>query len=159
MKLTKDNISLLEKTLINKYALVYLDIRLEIMDHLANELEQLDGEFEEIFPNFIESKKEFINKTYISLNRQSSRTAAKLLLKNIFSIKFILCFILMTLCISYLVNRNGKGWFLENFDTLPIIITAPISLLVLFKMFSFKRKSFTISYFGITNSVFLTYLF
>ena len=79
MKLTKDNISLLEKTLINKYALVYLDIRLEIMDHLANELEQLDGEFEEIFPNFIESKKEFINKTYISLNRQSSRTAAKLL--------------------------------------------------------------------------------
>jgi hypothetical protein len=159
MKLTKDNISLLEKTLINKYALVYLDIRLEIMDHLANELEQLDGEFEEIFPNFIESKKEFINKTYISLNRQSSRTAAKLLLKNIFSIKFILCFILMTLCISYLVNRNGKVWFLENFDTLPIIITAPISLLVLFKMFSFKRKSFTISYFGITNSVFLTYLF
>ncbi len=159
MKLTKDNISLLEKTLINKYALVYLDIRLEIMDHLANELEQLDGEFEEIFPNFIESKKEFINKTHISLNRQSSRTAAKLLLKNIFSIKFILCFILMTLCISYLVNRNGKVWFLENFDTLPIIITAPISLLVLFKMFSFKRKSFTISYFGITNSVFLTYLF
>lgn len=159
MKLTKDNISLLEKTLINKYALVYLDIRLEIMDHLANELEQLDGEFEEIFPNFIESKKEFINKTYISLNRQSSRTAAKLLLKNIFSIKFILCFILMTLCISYLVNRNGKVWFLENFDTLPIIITAPISLLVLIKMFSFKRKSFTISYFGITNSVFLTYLF
>jgi hypothetical protein len=159
MKLTKDNISLLEKTLINKYALVYLDIRLEIMDHLANELEQLDGEFEEIFPNFIESKKEFINKTYISLNRQSSRTAAKLLLKYIFSIKFILCFILMTLCISYLVNRNGKVWFLENFDTLPIIITAPISLLVLIKMFSFKRKSFTISYFGITNSVFLTYLF
>lgn len=159
MKLTKDNISLLEKTLINKYALVYLDIRLEIMDHLANELEQLDGEFEEIFPNFIESKKEFINKTYISLNRQSSRTAAKLLLKNIFSIKFILCFILMMLCISYLVNLNGKVWFLENFDTLPIIITAPISLLVLFKMFSFKRKSFTISYFGITNSVFLTYLF
>jgi hypothetical protein len=159
MKLTKDNISLLEKTLINKYALVYLDIRLEIIDHLANELEQLEGDFEEIFPNFIESKKEFINKTYISLDRQSSRTAAKLLLKNIFSTKFILCFILMTLCISYLVNINGKVWFLENFDTLPIIITAPISLLVLFNMFSIKQKSFTISFFGITNSVFLTYLF
>lgn len=159
MKLTKDNILLLEKTLINKYALIYLDIRLEIMDHLATELEQIDGDFEKIFPNFIESKKEFINKTYISLDRQSSRTAAKLLLKNIFSTKFILCFILMTLCISYLVNRNGKVWFLENFDTLPIIITAPISLLVLFKMFSIKQKSFTISFFGITNSVFLTYLF
>jgi hypothetical protein len=89
MKLTKDNISLLEKTLINKYGVIYLDIRIEIMDHLAIELEQLDGEFEEIFPNFIESKKQFINKTNISLNQQSTRTGFKLLQKNIFSIKFI----------------------------------------------------------------------
>ena len=159
MKLTKDNISLLEKTLINKYGVVYLDLRLEIMDHLANEMEQLEGDFEEIFPNFIESKKEFIKKTYISLNRQSSRTGAKLLLKNIFSIKFILCFIVMMLCISYLVHIKGRVWFLENFDVLPIILPAPISLVILYKMFSIKRKSFTISFFGITNSFFMSYIF
>jgi len=159
MKLTKDNISLLEKTLIKKHGVIYLDLRLEIMDHLATELEQLEGDFEEIFPNFIESKKEFIKKTYISLNRQSSRTGAKLLLKNIFSIKFILCFIVMTLCISKLVDINGKVWFLENFDFLPIIIPAPISLIMLYKMFSYKRKSFAISLLGITNSVFMFYLF
>ena len=159
MKLTKDNISLLEKTLINKYGVIYLDIRLEIIDHLANELEQLEGDFEEIFPNFIESKKEFIKKTYISLNRQSSRTGAKLLLKNIFSIKFILCFIVMSLCISYLVNLKGKLWFLENFDVLPIILPIPITLVILLKMFSIKRKSFTGSLFGITNSVNLSYIF
>jgi len=159
MKLTKDNISLLEKTLIKKHGVIYLDLRLEIMDHLATELEQLEGDFEETFPNFIESKKEFIKKTYISLNRQSSRTGAKLLLKNIFSIKFILCFIVMTLCISKLVDINGKVWFLENFDFLPIIIPAPISLIMLYKMFSYKRKSFAISLLGITNSVFMFYLF
>ena len=159
MKLTKDNISLLEKTLINKHGVIYLDIRIEIMDHLANELEQLDGDFEEVFPNFIESKKEFIHKINISLNQQSSRTGIKLLLKNIFSIKFISCFIVMTLCISYLVNIKGKVWFLENFDTLPIIIPAPITLAMLYKMFSTKSKSFTISFFLNTNSVFLSYLF
>lgn len=159
MKLTKENISLLEKTLINKFGVIYLDIRLEILDHLAIELEQLDGEFEEIYSNFIASKKEFINKTNISLNQQSSRTGLKLLLKNIFSMKFISCFIVMMLCISCLVNIKGKVWFLENFEFLPIIIPAPISLLVLVKMFSVKQKSFTISLFGITNSVFLTYLF
>lgn len=159
MKLTKDNISLLEKTLINKYGVVYLDLRLEIMDHLANEMEQLEGDFEEIFPNFIESKKEFIKKTYHSLNRQSTKTGAKLLLKNIFSIKFILCFIVMMLCISHLVNIKGKLWFLENFDVLPIIIPIPIILLILIKIFSNKRKSFTGSLFGITNSVNLSYIF
>lgn len=159
MKLTKDNISLLEKTLIKKHGVIYLDLRLEIMDHLATELEQLEGDFEEIFPNFIESKKEFIKKTYISLNRQSSRTGAKLLLKNIFSIKFILCFIVMTLCISNLVDINGKVWFLENFDVLPIILPAPITFLFLFKMFSFKRKSFTGSIFGIINSANMSYIF
>ena len=159
MKLTKDNISLLEKTLIKKQGVIYLDLRLEIMDHLATELEQLEGDFEEIFPNFIESKKEFIKKTYISLNRQSSRTGAKLLLKNIFSIKFILCFIVMTLCISKLVDIKGKVWFLENFDVLPIILPAPITFLFLFKMFSIKRKSFTGSIFGIINSANLSYIF
>jgi hypothetical protein len=158
MKLTKDNISLLEKTLINKYGVIYLDIRIEIIDHLANELEQLEGDFEEIFLNFIESKKEFIKKTNISLNRQSSRTGSKLLLKNIFSIKFILCFIVMTFCISYLVNIKGKVWFLENFYVLPLILPAPISLVILYKMFSSKSKSFTISFFGITNYVFMSYI-
>ena len=159
MKLTKDNISLLEKTLIKKHGVIYLDLRLEIMDHLATELEQLEGDFEEIFPNFIKSKKEFIKKTYISLNRQSSRTGAKLLLKNIFSIKSILCFIVMTLCISKLVDIKGKVWFLENFDVLPIILPAPITFLFLFKMFSIKRKSFSGSIFGIINSANLSYIF
>lgn len=159
MKLSKKNISLLENTLINKFGVVYLDIRIEILDHLAIELEEIHGEFEDIFPNFIESKKEFIKKTYISLNQQNSRTGAKLLLKNIFSIKFILCFIVMTLCVSQLVNIKGKLWFLENFDVLPIILPAPITFLILLKMFSIKRKSFTISFFGITNSVFMSYIF
>jgi hypothetical protein len=159
MKLTNENISLLEKTLINKYGVIYLDIRIEIMDHLAIELEQLDGEFEEIFPNFIESKKQFINKTNISLNQQSTRTGFKLSQKNIFSIKFISFFMVMMICISYLVNIKGKVWFLENFDALPIIIPAPISLIMLYKMFCYKRKSFEISLFGITNFVLMSYVF
>ena len=76
MKLTKENIALIDKMLIKKNGVIYIDIRLELLDHLATELEQMDGKFEEMFSDFFESKKDFINKMNIQLNKQSSKKGA-----------------------------------------------------------------------------------
>ena len=60
MKLTKENISLLDLMLVKRYGVIFRDIRLELLDHLATELEQMEGNFDEVFPDFIKCKKNFI---------------------------------------------------------------------------------------------------
>jgi hypothetical protein len=54
MKLSKENISQIDKALFKKFGVIYYDVRLEIVDHLASEIEQMEGDFEEILPVFFE---------------------------------------------------------------------------------------------------------
>ncbi len=159
MKLTKENILFLDDILIKKHGVIFMDIRLEILDHLASQLEQIEGDFEEVFPNFIEKQKEFIYQTNLQLNKQLSKSSARLLFTTIFSFNFLQCYLILLFINFSLVSFKGKTWFLQYFETLPIIFTAPISLLVLFTLFSSKRRSYSISFVSITNSVLLTYIF
>lgn len=159
MKLTKENISFLDDILIKKHGVIFMDIRLEILDHLASQLEQMEGDFEEVFPNFIEKQKEFIYQTNLQLNKHLSKSSARLLFTTIFSFKFLQCYLILLFINFSIVSFKGKNWFLQYFDTLPIILPAPISILVLVTLFSSKRRSYSISFVSITNSVLLTYIF
>lgn len=159
MKLSKENISRMDKILFKEYGIIYSDIRLELLDHLATELEESDGSFDEVFEDFMRKKKDFIRETNLQLNRNSSRIGSKLLLKNILSIKFLLAYALIITVVYNLASINGKEWFMEYFDILPIIVPAPISLVILYSMFSKKRKSYSMSFAGVTNTVLMTYLF
>ena len=159
MKLTKENISLLDSMLVKRYGVIFRDIRLELLDHLATELEQMEGTFDEVFPDFIKCKKNFIDKMNLQLNRQSSKNGVRQLENSIFSLKFMFAYTIITIVTSYLVFLNGKEWFLEYFEFIPIIISAPISLVEFYTLISSKRNSYTISFVGITNFILLIYLF
>lgn len=140
MKLTKENIDQIDKTLYKKYGVLYIDIRTEILDHLASDLEQMKGNFENIFPDYLESKKDFIKKTNVELNRKTTQKGTKIFFSNIFSLKFLIGFGLMTTFIWFLDSMYSKEWVMNNFDTLPFVIPAPISIILLYIMF-FQNKN------------------
>ena len=48
---------------------------------------------------------------------------------------------------------------LEYFDIMPIVVPAPISIFLLYEIFSSKRKSYIVSFAGITNTILMIYLF
>lgn len=100
MKLTQDNIQQIDSVLYQKYGVLYYDVRLEILDHLASELEQEKGEFEMIFPTFIENKKDFFQQTNINLNRSNSVRKTKALFSFIFSLNFLIGYLLVTVVVG-----------------------------------------------------------
>jgi hypothetical protein len=159
MKLSKENISQIDKALFKKFGVYYYDVRLEIVDHLASELEQMEGDFEENLPVFLNNKSDFIKETNLQLNNAGSRRSKIVLFKNIFSIKYLLTFIVVFSLSYNLISLKGKEWFLEYFEFMPIILPAPISIFLLYEIFSSKRKSYILPFAGITNTILMTYVF
>lgn len=161
MKLTQDNIQQIDSVLYQKYGVLYYDVRLEILDHLASELEQEKGDFEMIFPTFIANKKDFIQQTNINLNRSNSVRKTKALFSSIFSLNFLIGYLLVTVVVGSLTSIYSKEWVLNNFDGLPMIIPAPISVVLLYIMFFSKRwkSSEMMSLMLINNMLLLGYLF
>jgi hypothetical protein len=159
MKLSKENISQIDKALFKKFGVYYYDVRLEIVDHLASELEQMEGDFEEILPVFLNTKSDFIKETNLQLNNAGSRRSKIFLLKNIFSIKYFLTFIVVVFFSYNLISLKGKEWFLEYFDIMPIVVPAPISIFLFYEIFSSKGKSYILPLAGITNTILMIYLF
>ena len=84
MKLSKENISQIDKALFKKFGVYYYDVRLEIVDHLASEIEQMEGDFEEILPVFLNNKSDFIKEINLQLNNAGSRRSKLVLFKNSF---------------------------------------------------------------------------
>lgn len=159
MTLSKENIAVIDEILLKKHGLIYRDIRFEILDHLASELEISEGVFEEKVSDFMESKKEFIQKTNKLLTQVYSKNGLQQVAKTVFSLKFILLYVMATLAFSYLVSVNGKDWFLTYFDILPILIPAPLSLIELYSLCTSNRRLYTFSLAGSFNMIFMIYLF
>ncbi|MEO0045038.1 MAG: hypothetical protein RL705_229 [Bacteroidota bacterium] len=159
MKLTLENVAVIDKILLKKYGLIYRDIRLELLDHLVSELELMEGSFEEKISEFMDSEKDFIQKTNTLLTQQYSKNGLQQVAKAVFSLKFILLYVMTTLVFSYLVSVNGKDWFLTYFDILPIVIPAPLSLIELYSLCTSNRRLYTFSLVGSFNMIFMIYLF
>ena len=159
MTLSKENIAVIDKILLKKYGLIYRDIRLEILDHLASELEISEGTFDEKISEFMESNQEFIQKTNQLLTQQYSKNGLQQVAKTVFSLPFVLLCAIVTLAFYYLIAVHGKDWFLTYFDILPIVIPAPLSLIELYTLFTSKRRLCTFSLVGSFNMIFMIYLF
>ena len=158
MTLSKENIAVIDKILLKKYGLIYRDIRLEILDHLASELEISEGTFDEKISEFMESNKEFIQKTNQLLTQQYSKNGLQQVAKTVFSLPFVLLYAIASLAFYYGVSVYGKDW-LSYFDILPIVIPAPLSLIELYSLFTSKRRLYTFSLVGSFNMIFMIYLF
>jgi hypothetical protein len=159
MVLSKENITVIDKILLKKHGLIYQDIRLEILDHLASELETSEGAFDEKISEFMTAKKDFIQKTNQQLTQQYSKNGLQQVTKTVFSLPFILLYVTAILAFYYLIAVHGKDWFLTYFDILPIVIPAPLSLIELYSLCTSKRRLYTFSLVGSFNMIFMTYLF
>lgn len=140
MKLTQQNIATINQSLL-KSGMSYLDIRIELIDHMASELEQMEGDFQDVFPDYFARKKEFIKSSNLSIAKEAIRKGYMHLFKKLISFTFVLGWIAITILIGYISGAGGKEWFLQNFDILPYAIPMPISFILIYKLLFSKNIS------------------
>ncbi|RZK11216.1 MAG: hypothetical protein EOO46_07560 [Flavobacterium sp.] len=158
MKLIEENIEEINTVLIKNHV-HYIDLRIEIIDHLCSELETLEEPFETFFPAFFESKKEIVQSMKQSHIKTQSRKGIKRLMKNIFSKQFLLLFFGINFLVFFGQHYFNKEWLLYNFDIIPIILPAPISAILLYNLLVSKNKSTDlIGLTAITNLFLMSYI-
>lgn len=138
MKVTTENINTINQKLKN-FPVVYLDTRYELIDHFVEELEPLDGDFETEFEPYFESKKPMLNQMLILINKNNAAEGFRIFFKKLFSMPFLILYLVMITLLYQLTQNLGKPWLMENFDILPIILPAPISAILLYQ-FLYKKQ-------------------
>jgi hypothetical protein len=159
MKLTKENINHINEVLI-KDKVHYIDLRIEIIDHLSSELEEIDGDFDAVFPDYYLGKKDFVKQMFLSHLKSDTVKGYKLLLHKIVSWQFLGLFVCIFSIVYLAFTVFGKSWMLENFDIVPILLPVPITAIMLYTFLFSKNKSTDLtSLLGVTNLVIVTYIF
>ena len=159
MKLTKENINQINEVLI-KEKVHYIDLRIEIIDHLSSELEQMEGEFDAIFPNYYALKRDFVKQMFISHLKSDTVKGYKLLLTKIVSWQFLGLFLCVLSIVYFAFTLLGKASLLNFFDIVPILLPTPITAIMLYTFLFSKNKSTDLtSLLGMTNLVIVTYIF
>lgn len=159
MKLTKENIEVINATLIKK-GVHYIDIRIEIIDHFASELEKMDGDFETNFLILFDNKKDFVKQMLLSYQRVEMSNGFQNLFRNIVSKRFLISCFLTVLLIAFLIKNSGSDWVLSKFEYIPMILPGPITLILLYNTFFSKSKSRDlIGLLSATNLILFSYIF
>ncbi|WP_026977232.1 hypothetical protein [Flavobacterium tegetincola] len=159
MKLTKENIEVINATLI-KNGVHYIDIRIEIIDHFASELEKMDGDFETNFPLLLDNSKDFLKQMQLSFQKLELSNGFRNLFRNIFSKRFLIAYFFFVLFIVLVVNNVGSDQFLYNLELIPILLPGPITLILLYTTFASKSKSRDlIGLLSATNLILFSYIF
>jgi hypothetical protein len=159
MKLTPENIKHIDNTLI-KDRINYIDLRIEIIDHISSELEILEGDFEVVFPKFYEEKKSFIRQMFVSHMKLDYKKGYKQLLNKLFSLSFFFLFLMINAIIIFLNHTKNKEFVLEYLDIIPIILPTPITIIMLYNFLLSKNNSTDLtSLVGITNLIIVSYVF
>lgn len=159
MKLTKQNIEVINAALIKK-GVDYIDIRIEIIDHFATELENCDGDFETNFPLLLQNKKDFVKQMQLSFQRVELRNGFQKLITKIFCKRFLVAYLLTVLLIFLIVKISGTNWFFGKFEYVPMILPGPITLILLYYIFFSTSKSRDlIGLLSATNLILFSYIF
>ena len=159
MKLTKENIEVINATLIKK-GVHYIDIRIEIIDHFASELEKMDGDFETNFPLLLDNSKDFVKQMQLSFQKLELSNGFRNLFRNIFSKRFLIAYFFFVLFIFLVVNNVGSDRFLYDLELIPILLPGPITLILLYTTFASKSKSRDlIGLLSATNLILFSYIF
>ena len=125
-KLTKDDIQFIDNYL-NNSEVVFTDIRLEMVDHVASEIESVmqDGdtrEFYYVFKDYMVKNK----KKLLENNRQYYKNADKKILnalvKNVISINAVFTFITLFLSLHFLNKVLNQALFVHVLRGLPFVV-------------------------------------
>ena len=159
MKLTKENIEVINATLIKK-GVHYIDIRIEIIDHFASELEKMDGDFETNFPLLLDNSKDFVKQMQLSFQKLELSNGFRNLFRSIFSKRFLIAYFFFVLIIFLVVKNVGSDRFLYDLELIPILLPGPITLILLYTTFASKSKSRDlIGLLSATNLILFSYIF
>jgi len=159
MQLSREQIELINSALLKK-RINYMDIRIEIIDHLASELESREGDFEENFISLMQSKKSFMDEVIRSNLKLELAKGFRKLFKNIFSQRFFGIYFLTTISLFILAQITGSNWVLHNLYVLPIVIPGPLTFALLYKMaFSKTKTTDMIGQLSAGNLFFFSYIF
>jgi hypothetical protein len=159
MKLTRENIKHIDKALIND-RINYIDLRIEMIDHISSELEMLEGNFDDVFPKFYEEKKVFIRQMFVSHMKSDRKKGYKQLFNKLFSWNFFCLFLIINIFIALFNYVKSKEFLLEYLDIIPILLPTPITIILLYNfLFSKNNSTELTSLTGITNIIIVSYVF
>lgn len=141
MEITKTEIDKIDAAL-GKMGVAYMDIRMELTDHVANELENCEGDFDSELAAYLKKNKKSIKRTNRKMFFASSGGAYVELFKNIKQIRFLIGFsvafsVIYKLC-ENLNQTDVFRWCLMVF----CIVGGAASFLMLFRMFV-RRRSYS----------------
>lgn len=139
-KLSIENIQFIDRYL--SHEIIFTDIRAEMVDHVASAIEQkmTDGDsrtFYYIFKDYMIINKELLYKTNRKFLRSIDYKAGKRLLKNVFSFKGILIFLVVFFSFNILENYLQPQQFLKVIKNSPMVILFIIGFIYLI---SIKRR-------------------
>jgi hypothetical protein len=109
MKATSNQIQFIDEAL-KKIGIGYIDIRYEMIDHIAAELEEKEGNFENNLLEYIISHKKKLRKTNRKFMFISMGNAYKTLFCNMLSIKFLALFVIIFInafLLNLLIERES----------------------------------------------------
>lgn len=141
-KLTTDQIVAIDKALWD-IEIRFLDIRIEMIDHAATSLEGMEGDFDANLERYIAINKGGLKKSYRRFSRNASLNGVKLLLRNMFTFRFIV--ILAAVYTILFGDYKYEGY--EEVSTrllIPFVLAMPAFWVYIgYKNFTQQKKLFS----------------
>lgn len=129
MKVTHEQVLAIDKALKKKIGINYLDIRVEMTDHIAAAVEEMDyGSFEKNLRVYLYKNKAELKKNYNQYRTNASIKAVKLLVSNIISLRFIMILGLVYSIFYIVCSRLGIEATSEIFQVAALSLLAALAL-------------------------------
>jgi len=125
-KLTKDDIQFIDNYL-NNSEVVFTDIRLEMVDHVASEIENVmqDGDtrkFYYVFKDYMVKNKKKLLENNMQYYKNADKKILNALVKNVFSINAVFIFITLFLSLHFLNKVLNQALFVQVLRGLPFVV-------------------------------------
>lgn len=153
MKLTKENITFIDNYLKNS-GVKYIDIRYEMIDHVAAAMEEKEGDFLENFRVYMARNKKYLMQSNRQFAKAAGRRALRLLLQSMVKPRSLVFITAMFLVLQMSITTFGINAIK---DALGIIYILSLSSILLFFKFRVVRRKSEFSILDKLNSIwFLT---
>lgn len=141
MKISAEQIKQIDIAL-GKMGVAYMDIRCELTDHIANELEAKEGDFDTELSIYLKQNKKHIRRTNRKMFFLSSAGAYKELVKTLIKPVFIVGFLMLAITMLLLNNYVGHENVMQFSFLVFCCVSSYISFAMLFRMF-YRRRSYS----------------
>lgn len=141
VKLTQQQVAFIDCYLQNS-GIDYFDVRLEMTDHVATEIEQAEGSFYKNFNSYMAQHKEELLASYKKQKKEMMRMAAKQFFRTAVKPIWLVLFVLLALGVAGMVGLAGVATALTILEYTFVGITATVTLHLLYSRMFRKRKYF-----------------